>query len=83
MHVMYWSDRKVWSQDGPLPRLHLRVGSGGEGSLQEIPVCLRPSKGKQLFSFISASMAAAFGIVLICCSQRLCHSAIFAILSIT
>ena len=37
------------SQDPPLPRSHLRVGSGGEGVLLEIPAYLRPSEGKQLF----------------------------------
>jgi len=40
---------KGWSQDPSLPRPHLRVGSGSEGVLLEIPACLRPSKGKQLF----------------------------------
>ena len=34
------------SQDPPLPRSHLRVGSGGEGVLLEIPAYLRPSKGQ-------------------------------------
>ena len=28
VHVMYLSDWKGWSQDAPLPRPHLRVGSG-------------------------------------------------------
>jgi len=36
--------------------------------LLDIPAFLRPSKGKQLFSFISVSVTAAFGLVLICCS---------------
>jgi len=36
--------------DAPLPRPHLRVGSGGEGILLEIPVYLRPSESKQLLS---------------------------------
>jgi len=44
--------------------------------LLEFPAYLRPSKGKLLFPFISASVAAAFGLVLICCSQRFCHPAI-------
>lgn len=35
-------------QDPALPRPHLGVGSGGEGLSLEIPVCLRPSEGKQL-----------------------------------
>ena len=29
--AMYLSDQKGWSQDPPLPRPHLRVGSEGEG----------------------------------------------------
>lgn len=48
----------------------------------EIPVYLLPSKGKQFSSFISASMAAALGLVLVCCSQRLCHHIIIVVLSI-
>ena len=48
---MHLSDRKEWSQDPPLPRPHLRVGSGGNGILLEISAYLRPSKGKQHFSF--------------------------------
>ena len=42
-----------WSQDPPLPKPHLRVGSGQEGILLEIPAYLRPSEGKQLLSFVS------------------------------
>jgi len=42
-------DQKGWSQDLPLPSPHLRAGSGGEGILLEIPVYLRPSKGKLFF----------------------------------
>ena len=60
MHAMYLSDWREWSQDAPLPRPHLRVGSGGKGTLLEIPAYLRPSKDKQLLPFISVSMAAAF-----------------------
>jgi len=33
-------------------------------------------------SFVSASMAAAFWLVLVCCSLGLCHSAIIAVLPI-
>lgn len=29
-YAMYLSDRKGWNQDSPLPRPHLRAGSGGE-----------------------------------------------------
>jgi len=32
VHAMYLSDWKGWSQDSPLPRPHLRVGSGGNRS---------------------------------------------------
>ena len=46
----------------PLPKPHLRVGSGGEGISLEIPAYLQPSKGKQLFSFISVSTVAALSI---------------------
>jgi len=49
VQAMYLSDWKGWSQDSPLPRPHLRASSGGEGVLLEIPACLGPSKGKQLF----------------------------------
>jgi len=40
-----------WSQDPPLPRPRLRVSSGGKGIVLEIPVYLRPSKGKLLYFF--------------------------------
>uniref|UniRef100_A0A8V0Y9V1 Myotrophin n=1 Tax=Gallus gallus TaxID=9031 RepID=A0A8V0Y9V1_CHICK len=66
---MCLSDRKGWSQDPPLPRPHLRVGSGGKGILLEVSAYLRPFP-----SFLST--AVAFGLVLICCSQRLCHPTI-------
>jgi len=82
-HAVQLSDQKGCSQDPPLPRPHLRAGSGGKGILLEIPADLRPSKGKQLFPFVSASMAAAFGVVLIRCSQRLCYPTIIAVISIT
>ena len=39
-----------WSQEPPPPRPHLRVGSGGEGTMLESHAYLRPSGGKQLFS---------------------------------
>lgn len=75
MYAMHLSDQKGWSQDPPLPRPHLRVGSGGEGILLEISVYLRSSEGKQLLSLISVSMAVAFEqthslqprTVLLCC----------------
>ena len=42
-------DWKGWSQDPPLPRPHLRVGSWGKCILPEIPVYLRPSDSKRIF----------------------------------
>jgi len=51
LYAMYLSDLKGWSQDPPLPRPHLRVGSGGRSILLEIPAYLRPSKGKHFFFF--------------------------------
>ena len=38
-----------WSQDPPLPRPHLKVGSRGEGISLEILIYPRPSKGRQFF----------------------------------
>ena len=43
VHALHLSDWKKWGQDPPLPRPHLRVGSGGTGILLEIPANLRPS----------------------------------------
>ena len=82
VHAVYLSDQKGWSQDPPLPRPRLRVGSGDKGVSLEITVYLRPSEAEQLFSFVSASTAVAFGLVLIYCSQRHCHPTIVAVLSI-
>ena len=81
VHAVPPSDWKEWSQHPPLPRSHLRVGSGGEDVLLEISAYLRPSKGKQIF-FVSMSTAAAFGHNLICYSHRLCYHAIIAVLPI-
>lgn len=75
LHAMYLSERKGWSQDPPLPRIHLSIGSGHKGILLEIPAYLRSSEGKQLLSLISVSMAVAFEqthllqprTVLLCC----------------
>ena len=33
VHAMHLSDQKAWTLVSPLPRPHLRVGSGGEGIL--------------------------------------------------
>ena len=60
LHAMHLSDCKGWSHDPPLPRPHLRVGSGGKGLSLEISAYLRSSEGKQLFSFVSVPMAVAF-----------------------
>ena len=38
VHAM--DDQKDWSQDPPLPRPHLRFGSGGQAVLLEVPVYL-------------------------------------------
>lgn len=47
MLAVYLTDQKVPAS--PLPRPHLRVGSGGGGILLQIPAYLRLSKGKQYF----------------------------------
>ena len=82
VQAMHLSDWEGWNQDPPLPRPHLRIGSGSEGILLEMPAYLRPSKGKQGFSFLSVSMAAAFGLVLTCCSLAICYPAIIAIIAV-
>ena len=38
VHAKNLSDQNRWSQDPPLPRPHLRTGSGGKGVLLEIPL---------------------------------------------
>jgi len=45
VHAVYLSDQKGWSQDAPLPRLHLRAGSGSKAILLEISAYWRPSEG--------------------------------------
>jgi len=52
VYAMHLSEQKGWSQDTPLPRPHLRVGSGDEGIWLEIRVSWRSSKGKQFFFFL-------------------------------
>jgi len=54
------SDWKRWSQDPPLPRPHLRVGSGDKGIFLETLVYLRPSEGKWIASFVSVLTAVTF-----------------------
>ena len=46
VHAMYRSDWKGWSQDSLPPRPHLRVGSGSEDILLEIPAYLSLSEGE-------------------------------------
>ena len=82
MQAMHLSHQKGWSQDPPLPRPHLRVGSGGKDILLEIPTYLRPSKAKQLLSFISVPTAVAFEQILTCCSLGPCYFAVVTVLSI-
>ena len=60
VHAMYLSDRKGWSQDPPLPRPHLWVGSGGKGTVLEIPVCRRSFEGKQFPAFVSLPTPVVF-----------------------
>lgn len=42
---------------------HLRLGSGSEDILLEVSAYVRLSEGEQLFSFVSASMSAAFELI--------------------
>jgi len=79
---MHLSDWKEWNQNLPLPRPHVRAGSGGKGILLEISASLRPSEGKQLFNFVSVSTVAALGLILTCCSLGLCYPAVIAVFSI-
>jgi len=58
VHAIQLNGQEGWSQDPPLLRPHLWVGSGGEGVLLEIPV---PSKGKWLLCFVSVVGAVASG----------------------
>jgi len=43
VRAMHLGDWKRWSQDPPLPILYVRGGSGGKGSLLEVPVGRRSS----------------------------------------
>ena len=80
VHAMYLSDQKGCSQDPPLPRPHLRVGSE-EHLLLDIPVYLRPSKGMHLFSFVSTFICCTWpysyllqpGTLLPCCHCCVFH----------
>ena len=79
MHATLLSDWKGWSQDPPLPRPHLRVGSD-KGNLLEIPVGPKPSGGEQLLSFLFLCLLhlSTFS----CCSLGTCYSSVIATLSI-
>ena len=79
MHSMYLSDEKEGSQNPSLPRPHLRVGNGGEGSLARFLPTRGLPKVSSFDSFVSVSMPAAFQLVLICCSLRLCHIAVLSV----
>ena len=76
VHAMQLSDRKGWSQDPPLPRPHVRAGSGGEGISLEIPVYLRPSKDKWILSFIFVPLVIVPKQILVLCSLRPCYLAV-------
>lgn len=71
VRAMNLSEGKGWSQDPPLSRPHLSVGSGDKYILLGILVYWRSSKGKWFSSSICVSMADVFGLVLICCSLGL------------
>ena len=60
MYAMQLSAQKGWSQDPPLPRPHLKVGSRSKGISLEFLVYLRPFEGKQLLSLISVLTAVVF-----------------------
>ena len=46
VRAMHLGGQKGWILVPLLPRLHLRVGSGGEGFLLEIPAYCEPSEGE-------------------------------------
>ena len=81
VYAMQLSAQKGWSQDPPLPRPHLKVGSGGKGLSLDVPVCLGSSEGKQLLSFISVCAAVVFEQTLICCSIAPFYFAVIAVVS--
>ena len=82
LRTMHLSDQKGWNQDPPLPRPHLRVGSGGNGVLLEISTYMKPFEGKQgFFSFVSVSTA-VFGLILACYSLGPYCSAVIPVFSI-
>ena len=78
VQAMQLNGRKGWSQDPPLPRPHLRVGSGGEGIWRSLPAWgpHRPSESKQILSLISMPTAVMSWQVLTCCGLGPCCFAI-------
>ncbi|XP_048796730.1 transmembrane protein 170B isoform X1 [Lagopus muta] len=68
VQAMHLSDWKGWNQDPPLPRPHLRAGSGGKSILLEIPAYLwtllkvnfRPSKKMWYWVFLWALFSSLF-----------------------
>ena len=86
VYALHLSDQKGWNQDPPLPRLHLRVGSGGKDTLLEIPAYMSPYEGKQISlpsppsSFVSVSTE--FRLILACCSLGSYCSTIVPVLSV-
>ena len=76
----YMSDQKGWIQDPPLPRPHLRIGSGNKSISSGEPCVL---EGRQLLSFTSVPTAVVFEQILTCCSLGSCCSAIIDAHSIT
>ena len=89
-YAVHLSDQKGQSQDPPLPRPHLRVGSGCKGILLEICRSQRSLEGNQWLFFVSVSTAAVFeevlsllqpGILLLChhCCAFLCVTSPFRV----
>jgi len=87
VRAMYLNDQILAP---PLPRLHLRAGSGGKEISLEVPASWRSSKGKQVlfcFGFIfiflpSVPMATTFGHILTCCGVGLHYCDVITMLSI-
>jgi len=77
---MHLSDQKGWSQDPPPHQPHLRVGSGRKGIScgGSLAICGLPRVSSCFPSFFVA-VAAAYGLVLICCSPRFCCTAVIVV----
>ena len=72
MYATHLSNWKGWSQDPPLHRPHLRVGSGDEGISLESPAYWRSSKGKQFFFCFFLLVCLFFGCLFVCFSFLFC-----------